>query len=74
MPATIYVIVCTDKDNEWFLEITSAYTSRKNAETARNNLKKNFEHHTFTIKPIELKGAVVSRMENNCYMFGMNEK
>lgn len=73
MPAIIFVIICTDAADEWFFELEGAFTNRKVAEAALSNLRKNFPSHTHKLKPIELKGAVVSQIENNCYIFDRNE-
>lgn len=72
MSATIYVIICTDHEDEWFIELSSAYTSRKAANTACDNLKKNFKYHTFKVKPIELKGVIKAEVMNS-YLFPIKE-
>ncbi len=71
--ATIYLIQCYLKsDNSW-VETSSACTSRKDAEERSDNLNKNFDRHYHQIETITLNGVVKSQMENNCYVFGINE-
>ena len=72
--ATVYLIQRYNRSSDEFDESISACTSRKDAEFRCKNLNSNFPDFKHEIKPITLNGVVKSQMENNCYIFGINEK